>query len=320
VTIQGTTATTIHEAFTGSGTLRDLKVVSKSPADPGESLYGIFASGASTTLTLDQVVVDVAGGGAGGAGAPGAFAANTVDAGCTSGNGSNGGAGAPGGGAASGTLDASGYVATSGGDAGAGQTGQNGSGGGTGTCANCDFASGTCQTTCTIVVKQLCASNGQSGCAGGFGGGGSGGTGGGASIAVTAWDAHVTIFGGLYTAANGGNGGVGGAGGDGGAGAPGATGANATCVDYGTPGCVLNNCSGTLNGTSALNGGTAGGVGGSGGPGGQGGGGSGGVSYAIVQGGAGAVTLNGNPKLAHGDGGTGAAVGGANGTSSDRFP
>jgi len=72
--------------------------------------------------------------------------------------------------------------------------------------------------------------------------------------------------------------------------------------------------------STPVNGGSAGGSGGAGGTGGQGGGGSGGVSYAIVQGGDGGVTLNGSPKLAHGDGGTGGAPNGANGVAADKFP
>ncbi len=322
VTIQGVTNTTVTAAFSGAGTLRDLQVTSKASAATGESIYGVFATGSATNLTLDTVVINVGVGGVGTNGVDGVTGAGATNVGCTSSDGSNGSTGSSGGGASSGGLSATGFSTQNGGDAGTGNVGDNGTGGGTGACMNtCDTVGGTCQTQCTILTNQQeCGSAGLAGCAGQGGGGGSFGTGGGASIAVFVWDAHVTVFGGSFASSNGGNGGQGGDGGAGGGGTNGEAGAAGGCAVLQQPQCGLNKCTSVLVSATTLNGGTAGGIGGTGGNGGQGGGGSGGDSYAIVTGGDGGVTLNNSPTLAHGDGGTGGAASGTNGVAADRFP
>ncbi len=321
VTIQGVTNTTVHVLFTGAATLRNVKVTSKAAADPGETLYGIFVVGSTTNLTLDQVVVDIAAGGVGDNGVAGGSAVDATDAGCTANNGAPGTSGTAGAGGPAGSFSTTGYAATSGGDAGAGGTGQAGTSGGAGACATCSAFVGSCPGSCGFGSKVDCASDGKAGCGGGGGGGGSAGTGGGSSIAVFVWDAHLTVFGGTFTTSNGGNGGVGGSGADGGADTTGIMGTPGLCpTSLSGPTCSGGFCTGFLNASYNLTGGTAGGSGGVGGQGGQGGGGSGGVSIDIVQGGDGGVTLNGSPTLAHGDGGTGGAAGGTNGAASDRFP
>jgi len=321
VTIQGVTNTTITATFSGAATLRDVQVVSNTTAAPGGTLYGIFAQGSSTNLTLDQVVVTVGSGGAGINGTDGTIGASATDAGCVANDGVPGGTGTVGGGAAAGTFTSAGYVATNGGDAGTGNAGDNGSGGGSGACATCDTFSGSCPSSCGFGSAYQCAGNGVSGCGAQGGTGGTFGTGGGASIAVFVWDAQVTVFGGTFTSGNGGNGGPGGAGGDGGAPTSGIGGSALGCpTSLSNPQCAFSHCTGILNASYTLDGGSAGGSGGAGGQGGQGGGGSGGDSFAIITGGDGGVALNGNPTLAHGDGGTGAAANGTNGAAADRFP
>ena len=324
VTIQAVGNTTIAASFNGAATLRDLGVASKPSPDPGESLYGITVSGSTTNLTLDQVVVDVAGGGAGVGGTNGTPGVNASDAGCSPSTGAGGAAGAGGAGGAAGTFSSTGYVATSGGDGGVGGVGQAGTAGSVGQCMNsCDVIAGSCPNTCTIGTATTCGGTGLSGCPGGGGSPGSCGTGGGSSVAVYAWDAHVVVFGGRFTTGNGGNGGNGGAGGDGGAPTSGSAGSSATCASLTGGGCSnvpSPHCTATFQSGTPLNGGSAGGSGGAGGVGGHGGGGSGGDSYGFVQGGDGGVTLNGNPSITHGTGGTGGAVSGANGTAADRWP
>ena len=322
VTIAGTTNVTITASYTGSATLRDVKIVSKSAANHGETLYGVFAVGAATNLTLDSIVTDIGAGGSGVDGTPGAMGASANDAGCTTSDGGPGGTGANGTGGSAGGFSSTGYVATNGDDAGMGAQGQGGTAFGQGQCQTCQAFVGTCPGNCGFGNQQVCGTNGRSGCGGVGGSPGAFGTGGGSSIAVFVWDAKVTIFGGSLAASNGGNGGNGGAGGDGGAGTNGVDGSTAICpTSLSNPGCLNNFCTGILNSSTTLAAGTAGGAGGSGGTGGQGGGGSGGVSYTIVQGGdAGSVTLNANPKLLHGDGGTGGAAGGAGGGAGDKFP
>ena len=321
VTIQGVGNTTISASFNGAATLRDLKVISKANAVPSESIYGIFALGSSTNLTLDQVLVDVGAGGAGTDGVDGAPGANATDGGCVGSNGTAGSPGGDGAGGPAGSFGPTGYIAGNGADGGAGAPGHNGAAGGAGACATCQVFTGTCQTSCTFGSANICAQNGQSGCGGGAGGAGTWGTGGGASIGVYVWDAHVTVFGGSFATSNGGNGGNGGAGADGGAPTNGAKGTNANCsTQLSNPGCLGNFCSGTQVSSYTLDGGTTGGNGGAGGAGGHAGGGSGGVTYDFVQGGDGGVLLNGGPTLIHGDGGTGGTLGGANGSAGDKWP
>jgi hypothetical protein len=318
VTIQGVSDKAITASFTGSATLRDIRVLSKATAATGETLYGIFATGSTTNLTLDAVVVDVATGGVGVDGTNGTNGTAGSTAGCATGTGSTGGVGPNGSASAAGTFSSSGYTPTSGGNASDGVAGTNGTTGAAGTCST----AGNCALMCSVQQcsttnkGNVCGANGLAGCAGTIGTGGTLGTGGGSSIGVFVWDAHLTVFGGTISSSNGGNGGSGGAGGDGGAGQSGVVGSAVECVTNWS--CNGNACS-FIAGTSEP-GGNAGGKGGNGGAGGHGGGGSGGDSYAFVQGGDGGVTFNGNPTIMHGDAGTGGAVSGANGTAADKFP
>ena len=320
VTIRGTTSATVTAQYIGASTLRDVTIESTTSPTANESVYGIFATGASTDLTLDHVVVVLGSGGAGADGTAGSAGTGGGDGGCLASNGTNGSSGSNGAGADSGSFGSAGYIGTSGDDGGVGQTGHNGSAGGSGSCATCQTFAGSCPNSCTFGSKQVCAGQGLSGCGGAGGSGGGSGGGGGASIALFVWDAHVTAFGGSFTAGNGGNGGGGGAGADGGPGSSGAQGSSASCAtQLSNPQCLVNFCTGTLVSSTTLSGGSAGGTGGAGGVGGQGGGGSGGWSYAVVAGGDAGVTVDGG-VLAHGDGGTGGTVGGANGSAGDRWP
>lgn len=320
VSIQGVTNTTVTASYNGSSTLRFVSVTSKASADPGESLYGVFATGSSTDLTLDQIAVSVGTGGVGNDGTSGSSGTSATDAGCTASNGANGAPGASGVGGDGGAFSATGYAGSDGTGGAPGAAGHAGTAGGNGACGTCDGFGGSCPNSCGFTSGQKCATNGLAGCGGAAGTGGTQGIAGGASIAVFAWDAHVTILGGSYATGNGGNGGGGGLGADGGTGSAGAPGTTAACpTQLSNPQCIVNFCSGTLVSEYTLDAGTAGGSGGAGGPGAQGGGGSGGWSYAIVQGGDGGVSLDGG-TLAHGDAGSGGVLGGADGLAGDRWP
>src|SRR5262249_37423602 len=79
VTIQApnnTNTTVTANALGGQAALAWLTIKSKPTASSGESLYGVFATGNNTLLTLENVRVVVANGGDGVAGGPGA---NGVD-------------------------------------------------------------------------------------------------------------------------------------------------------------------------------------------------------------------------------------------------
>ncbi len=310
VTIQGVTNTTITAAFNGTVTLRDLTIASKAPAS-GESLYGIIATGSSTNLTLDAVAVNVATGGAGADGVAGANGSDGMGY-CPPGDGGAGAMGATGSGATPGSLTPTGYAKTNGADSGGGTPGASGTAGG----ATCVSGCSTCKNGCTFGTGTVCSTAGPSGCGGAPGAGGSGGLGGGSSVALYVWDAHITTFGGTLTSGAGGSGGNGGNGGSGGAGAGGDAGSNATCPTQ--LACSGGFC--VFVSGNPVNAGPGGGSGGSGGAGAQGGGGSGGFSYAVVQGGTANIQLNGGTTLAHGSAGAGGAVGGAVGTSADRWP
>ncbi len=320
VTLHGTTNTTITASYNGTTTLRNVQVTSKASVGAGESVYGIFATGGSTNLTLDQVVVAVAAGGAGANGADGGAATNASGT-CSAGNGAAGSTGPNGQGAVAGSFDPSGYTASNGAAATNATAGANGTAGGSGSCATCQTFAGSCPNSCGFGSATLCGATGTSGCGGGPGGGGAGGHGGGSSVAVYVWGAHVTTFGGNLSSGNGGYGGNGGEGASGGTPSAGAAGAAKSCpTQLSNPSCFLSQCSGTLVSETTLNGGSAGGSGGTGGAGGHGGGGAGGFSYAIYVGADGGATLNGGTTLAHGDAGAGGAVNGVPGQAADRFP
>jgi hypothetical protein len=285
--------------FSGSAGLRLLSVIGKSTAQPGESIYGVFANGPS--LTLDTISVNVGSGGEGSQGPIGdAGAKGSID--CDASDGATGASpGHSGAGAPEGTFGPTGWTSSTGGPGSA-----DGSAGAPGDCT----ISSSCITTCTTCLS-ICV-NALAGCGGAPGLGGGGGASGGSSIAVFGWDAKITVIGGSFQSGNGGNGGNGGAGGPGGAGGAGGV-QNATCMSA----CTVDAGCATVGNQSPQIGGT----GGSGASGGQGGGGAGGASYVFFNGGdAGSVTLTGSPAFIPGDAGQGGTVGGPPGKSAAQGP
>jgi hypothetical protein len=294
ITMPPSTNVVVTASFAGAAGLRLLSVLGKVPSatQPGESVYGIFATQAA--LTLDTIAVTMAAGGTGDTGTPGdAGAAGGID--CDAGGGAAGAnAGNSGSGAGAGSFGSTGYAGATGGPGSA-----DGSAGAPGTCT----ISSSCVTTCST-CQAICV-NALAGCGGQPGLGGGGGHSGGSSIAVYGWNATVNIIGGSFTAGNGGTGGNGGMGGAGGIGGNGAV-KDATCTSF----CSVDAGCASVGNTSPQ----IGGMGGTGAPGGQGGGGSGGFSYAVFNGGdAGVVMLSSSPTLAFGDAGAGGVVNGAPG-------
>jgi hypothetical protein len=275
--------TVVATGNNGSSTLSTLTVLSKPPADvnPGESLYGIFATGANTVLTLTDVVVTVQ---AGGAGPPGTMGtAGTAPPGtCSSGDGvSPGMPGSVGTAGMAASVSSTGFATHTGGTGGNGTPGDNGTAGSAATsvsypaCVHAPPACASGQSMCT-------GTPGVNGCGGGGGVGGTGGTGGGSSVAIFAYDATVTVTAGVLQAGNGGSGGAGGGGSSGVAGSQGATGQQTICAN--SMCASASSCTPTGSTTPAP-GGAAGGTGGQGSNGGSGGGGSGGDSYPVLTGG-----------------------------------
>jgi hypothetical protein len=298
----------------GMATVATLTIRSGTAAT-GESLYGVFARGASTTVALSDVVIDVTSGGGGANGTSGA----PGDAGASGcllpADGAAGTSGSWGAGGEAGVFDLDGWVPASGRIATAGTAGVAGTMGSAGTCVAC----GTCQNFLGCSFKanggMSCGGIGLTGCGGNPGLPGLPGGGGGSSIGVFAWDATITIQRGAVQVGSGGAGGSGGLGGAGGSGGVGLVGeAGAAC---GT------SCNGSCNPINTGGpGGPAGGTGGAGGSGGTAGGGAGGCAYAIYQGGTGNVMMTGT-NLAHGEAGAGGGpdgAAGAPGVAADRFP
>jgi len=276
----------ISASYSGSSTIQNLKLLTKATANVGESLYGVYATGAGTSLALDNVQITVAQGGAGSTGSTGGAGSNGSSSGCSpASDGADGGVGVPGGAGTSG-YGPSGFVdtSTSTSTGGVGLTGDDG----TLQAPQCGTSYGCHYNTQDLICESgsgtmVCAQAGTPGCPGTGGLGGGVGQLGGASIGVFAYAANVTIQGVSVTTADGGAGGTGGTGGPGGNGAAGLTGAN---------GDVASGCKGAQKPcTSSLTplAGGVGGPGGNGGKGGQGGGGAGGDSYCVVSGGGGAV-------------------------------
>jgi len=305
----------------GAALLQTLTIASmaQSAVQPGESIYGIVATG-STTLALDDVVVSVVGGGGGSTGMPGDGGAPAVGSCTTAGTGSSGPGGSVGPASDGGTFSVAGYAAGEGLTGTAGMGGDNGTAGGSPLCADCVSTTSCGALSCSITSTTLmCGAPGMPGCGGGGGAPGAGGTGGGSSIALFVWGATVNCAATSLTAGNGGPGGAGGAGGNGGTGSAGQAGAGMGTCNTTVAGSCLGGC---VDGTPvALDGGDAGGTGGPGGAGGPGGGGAGGWSCAYYQGPGGQVSfLGGNSSTTPGAAGAGGAPGGAPGLSKDRCP
>jgi hypothetical protein len=289
---------TVVASYAGASTLETLTIKSEPQASvlAGQSVYGVFATGAQTQLAITDVIVDVAnaGGGAagsmGGPGSPGGAAGTCT----TPDTGANGVAGTPGTAGGAPSYSVSGY--SPGGPGGAGGTGGTGHVGtaapgqgqnGGPTCVTINNTCGNQGGGCSSVGNVMsCGTTGGPGCAGTGSNGGTGGAGGGSSVGVFAWDAHVTIDAGGIAPGNGGGGGDGGAGGMGGAGTAGAAGGKGPDVPTAChvkclgqpPQCFCDSTAFTSGAPGT------GSTGGNGGQGGQGGGGSGGDSYCYYQG------------------------------------
>ncbi|HEY3819208.1 MAG TPA: hypothetical protein VGL81_18695 [Polyangiaceae bacterium] len=272
---------------TGTWTLDTLTIENNTTATAGQSLYGVFV--ASGSLTLTNVDIQVAAGGAGASGTIGGIGAAaptppcTQDPNCAS----TATPGTPG----QGTYGASGFIPGNGGLAQAGYPGCSGTAGKPGSSAT----AGRCETD-ECNGYSVSGASGNAGCGGGGGAGGGGGFGGGASIGVFSGGGTVGLSSVTIQTGTGGHGGSAGAGGPGAQGSAGTAGANGT---YNS--CTTSEGKCTSTGPFPLTGGAAGGTGVTGGTGGTGGGGAGGDSfcYATPSGGttAAGVTCN------HGSGG-----------------
>jgi hypothetical protein len=275
----------------GVVTLETLTVRSKSaPAADGASVYGIFATGATTSLLLRDVAIEVGAAGAGAIGVNGKNGAPVAGA-CPAGTGQAGTApGMTGVGAPSATFNVTGFLPAPGVEGGPGSNGTNGTEAPPASCATCPHELAACEGACpsnpcqSVVcgwtnVVTTCGGLGTSGCGGEGGQGGGAGGGGGSSIGVFLWNAAMTIESGRISAAAGGTGGPGGKGGEGGLGGHGFPGSAKPCGRCGRVSelrCEIQ--------PNVLAGGLPGGTGGSGRAGGPGGGGAGGHSYAIYKG------------------------------------
>jgi hypothetical protein len=290
--------------LSGSSTLCSLTIASKATAGAGETLYGVFVTGPSYTMTLENVDIVMSAGGNGAAGSPGAAGASGSTAGCAAGSGATGTTGPSGAPGSTGSVFNGGYKAGDGALAMTGLAGAAGSSPGPPSCVSCISCSlPGCMPTAPAPV---CGTTGSSGCGGKGGGPGMGGQGGGSSVAVFAFDnAVVQINAGVsLTAGAGGSGGLGGPGGPGGAGTNGSAGTSAAACCLGGDTCVLSGSCSCMGPTGVGMGGSAGGAGGNGGQGGAGGGGSGGYSCAILEGSGARVT--GSPVGTLGAAGAGA--------------
>lgn len=304
----------------GEARLMLLRIESKTQGqvDGPESLYGIVATGASTTLVMNDVRVEMVNAGTGTIGIKGDAGVDGGPA-CPAGLGGAGTPGTQGPGAPAGTFTAGGYTSGLATPGGAAAAGGDGTVGGTATCVPC----GACGLAplCPFMPDgtESCGKNGTSGCGGGPGAPGGPALGGGSNIGVYAFAATVTVNGGRIKSGDAGNGGSGGAGGTGGSPSRGVAGTNGeNCVTSCTAGAVA-----CIEVKSRGMGGAAGGAGGTGGTGGAGGGGGGGSSFAIYANGAGVVTTTPSTTLAHGKAGTGGGPAGGAGTAglaADRIP
>jgi hypothetical protein len=295
-----TTVTATFSGDAGPSGLCTMTLQSKATAGAGETLYGIFAMGASTTLSLSDVIVQVASGGNGAPGSNGAPGTSGSTAGCPVGSGLMGTPpGQNGAAAKGGAFSGSGYVTGNGEDGGAGKPGGNGVMLGGGDCVSDCVTCTILALVCTSSDAKQCGAPATPGCAGSAGGPGTGGGGGGSSVGIFASQgAIVTIDNSRLIVGNGGNGGPGGLGGDGGAGA----------VGVPITGSCNTTCNGSCDSTTPvqIDGGPPS-TGGSGSSGGMGGGGAGGFSCPIAVNvvDAGAVVKTKSTQMTSGSGGMG---------------
>jgi len=315
VVLQPTTqsSTVVATQLFATSRICTLTILSKAQAAPGESLYGVFATGPGASLLLDDMVIVVGSGGDGVPGDAGAPPADASSSACAPGDGgqaaSAGNAGSP---SAAGVFTSHGYQPGGGGAGGSGSAGSNGIDAGAPPCVTCY---GGCSALCGATGPTTeCGDPGTSGCGGAPGHPGAGGGGGGSSIGVFAWQTTVVLSNGHITVGSGGNGATGGAGGAGGAGGVGVAGTPGASCTVGCASCGLACCSSTPGQPA---GGSPGGPGGSGSAGGNGGGGAGGSSCATAFGGdAGSISATSTTMIT-GDAGKGAG-GAADGTSNTR--
>jgi hypothetical protein len=276
----------------GSATLDTLTLSSRvAPAAPGESMYGIFATGTSTMLSLRNVAINVAAAGAGTAGTN--SGSGTTDCSAAS-DGANGAPAGPATAPLAGLYSSTGYAPGKGNTAMAGHAGHNGQPGTAGGCVTGPQGCfGDPSTLCSYDGPSVtvCAPAAPPGCGGVPGLGGGGASGGASSVGVFAWDATVTASDSRVTAGAGGSGGRGGNGGGATPGGPATTGsASAFTSCYSDPAFPpdTGHCKSTTTSATPGNPSTPGG---SGSVGSQGGGGPGGDSYAFYKGGTAAVTF-----------------------------
>ena len=315
VVLQPTTqsSTVVATQLIATSRICTLTILSKAQAAPGESLYGVFATGPGANLLLDDAVIVVGGGGDGVPGDAGAPAADASSGACAPGDGGQAtSAGDPGSPGAAGVLTTHGYQPGGGSPGSSGYAASNGVEGGAPPCVTCY---GGCSALCGGTgPTSECGARGTSGCGGAAGQPGAGGGGGGSSIGVFAWQTTVVVSNGHITVGSGGTGATGGAGGAGGSGGDGVAGPPGASCTVGCASCGLACCSSTPGQPA---GGSPGGPGGSGSAGGNGGGGAGGSSCATAFGGnAGSVATNSTTMIT-GDAGKGAG-GAVDGTSSTR--
>ncbi len=308
--------------YDGASTLDTLEVNNPTTATAGQSLYGVFVTGATTALNLANVAVDVAAGGAASQ-ESGTGTNGSTPPSCSAGTGVGAGGTGTAGMVAAGSYSAAGYAPGNGGPGGTGGTGANG------TPAPfvpspCLTKVTYCKTVCPILAPPYCAqpsayacecgytepscpTMGTHGCGGTGGGGGNGGNGGGSSVGVFIGGSSVTFSAtaGHATAIAPGAGGNGSSGQTGGMGGGPSNGNPGTAGTSGSEGCSSGTNGACVSctivpGTAA---GAAGGDGVAGGPGGTGGGGAGGDSLCYAT--AGTVTVTGAPTCSAGLAGQG---------------
>ncbi len=278
----------------GTFTLQLLRLLGNNQVTKSASNYGIFASGATTKLTLVSVNVEPGPGADGNPGILGSTGANAPGS-CSAGSPVTPAAGTPGAGALAGMFTSAGYGATNGSTGGAGGAGGNGTVGAL-NCMSCvdSVACSNESPPCSMPPNiQVCGDPGIPGCGSGGGGPGTPGTGGGSSVAVFVWGgASVSAS---YTHLIPRAGGVGAPGGNGGPpGTPsaGAQGGSQNCTSSGT--CSVRPPAGTdcyvSSPVTKVVAGSIGTAGAAGSVGGKGGGGSGGSTYGYYTGGGGTFT------------------------------
>ena len=298
-------ATLTAKSLKGQITVSTVTLKSTASPDPGESVYGVFATSeadAGAPLTLEDVVIKLGPAGAGAVGTKGAGGPPAGASCLTSGNPylGAGGADAPN----AGTFSIDGFTPSDGATGSPGGPGLTGAPGKAGCAMPC--IGGCASDSCNAAPSnEVCAAPGPGGCGGGGGAGGTGGAGGGSSIALFVWNVPVIVKGGALGAGDGGDGAKGGPGGNGGPGGTGPKPATASCPSA----CAIQDlvlCENTEFSTATSADGAPGGTGGLGGGGGDGAGGS---SYSLYAGGSSSPIVSGVVAYSQGKAGAGSPLG-----------